>query len=104
MEKNIVNSVMKYLNSLPECKAEKRHGSGYGKRGEPDISACYKGQRIEIEVKQPGKKPTKLQEKRLREWGKAGAVAVWADKVENVIKLIEHFDRVIIDYGKEKKA
>ena len=48
-------------------KAKKRHGSQYSE-AELDINACYKGRNIQIEAKQPGKKPTPIQLKRLQEW------------------------------------
>ena len=68
-EARIVKKIMDYLEALPGCSAEKRHGSVYGKNGQPDISGCIRlsvyrkrynrswkfefGQRLEIEVKVP---------------------------------------------------
>lgn len=52
-ETAIVNKIMKYLQALPGCCVEKRHGTNYGKAGQPDLSVCYLGRRFEIEVKVP---------------------------------------------------
>lgn len=76
----MTNSILKYLNNLPRCKAEKRHGGIYGTSGRPDITGCIDGVRIEIEVKTGTNKPTKLQEKEIEAWKAAGACAcvVWS--------------------------
>ncbi len=73
-EKAIVNSILRYLNSLPRCMAEKTWGGGYGNAGKPDITGCLNGRRFELEVKKPGGKLTKLQEVTLHKWLKAGAI------------------------------
>jgi len=73
-EKVIVNSILKYLNSLPQCRAEKTWGGGYGNAGKPDITGCLRGRRFELEVKKTGGKPTKLQEVTLHKWLEAGAI------------------------------
>lgn len=64
-EAALVKKITKYLESLPGCCVEKRHGTQFGKAGQPDVSACimvpafrsvrldYIGWRIEIEVKVP---------------------------------------------------
>ena len=49
----LVGKIMKYLGTVPNCCYEKRHGSMYSVAGEPDISACINGKRVEIEVKVP---------------------------------------------------
>jgi Holliday junction resolvase len=88
LETTITNKILKYLNGLPGCKAEKRHGSQYSEAGAPDISACYKGQSIQIEVKRPGEQPTPIQHKRLRQWAEAGAFTGWVTSVEEVKHLM----------------
>lgn len=95
-ETTITNKILKYLNSLPNCKAEKRHGSIYSEIGAPDVSACYKGRRIEIEVKVPGKEPEKIQEVRLRQWKNAGAYTMCATSLGDVIHAIGIIDNYLL--------
>lgn len=91
-ESSLTTRIIKYLNSLPGCKAEKRHGSQYSEAGAPDINACYQGRSVQIEVKRPGEKPTRIQLKRLREWQEAGAVVGWVTDLEGVKKIIEELE------------
>lgn len=72
-EASIVRQILKYINSLPRCYAEKTHGSAYTS-GAPDITACVGGRRLEIECKRPGKQATPLQARMLSRWAEAGAV------------------------------
>lgn len=89
-EKSILKAIIKYLDSIPGCKAEKRYNTPYGGGGKPDITACFHGRRIEIEVKAPGSRLTKLQERELEDWERSGAVCVVAWSVEDVKKAIEN--------------
>lgn len=119
----LVGKIMKYLDTVPNCCYEKRHGSMYSVAGEPDISACINGRRVEIEVKVPsaaaverkddliyspiwpiygtgtfcgrwpGNKPTELQVERLLAWERAGAVAFIAYSVDAVKYVIEKMKR-----------
>jgi len=91
-ESSLTTRIIKYLNSLPGCKAEKRHGSQYSEAGAPDINACYRGRSVQIEVKRPGEKPTRIQLKRLREWQETGAVVGWVTDLEGVKKIIEELE------------
>jgi len=83
-ETPLVKRIVKYLNSLPECKAEKNHGSIYSKKGRPDIDVSHKGKHGVIEVKIWPKKPTRLQEKQLMEWSKAGSKTLVAYTLDQV--------------------
>lgn len=58
---------------------------GYGKSGTPDIIACVNGNFVGIEVKREGAKPTKLQERRIKQIQEAGGIAIWGT-AEKVIK------------------
>ena len=73
-EKSIVNQILKYLNSLPRCKAIKLHGSVFMERGTPDILCVNHGDPYFFEVKRPRGVPTELQNKRLEQWKNVGAV------------------------------
>lgn len=81
-EKAIVAAILRYLKGLPGCHARKVWG-GYAP-GEPDILACYQGRMLQIECKAPGNGPTPIQEKAMRQWREAGAVAGVARSVEDV--------------------
>lgn len=90
--KLVTAPLMKRLESLKarghKVKVRKRHGGAYGSSGEPDIEGCIDGLCIQIECKQPGNKPTPLQEKRLQEWSDAGALAFWTDDAEAAYKRV----------------
>lgn len=49
---------------------------GYGQSGIPDIVVCHNGRFIGIECKAGKNKPTKLQEKNLRDIAAAGGIAL----------------------------
>lgn len=80
-ESNFQATVLKYLNSLPGCKAENVSGNA-NQSGRPDINGCYYGRMFKIELKTPDNKneATKKQSLELRKWKNAGcAVAVIYD-------------------------
>lgn len=89
LESTITNNIIKYLNGIKECKAEKLMGNGFQK-DKPDINGCCRGQMFKIEVKSPdhGNKPTPGQLLELKLWRKAGAVCFVAYSVEDVKKRI----------------
>ena len=75
------STVLKYLNSLPGCRAENVSGNA-NQSGRPDINGCYRGRMFKIELKTPDNKnqATKKQHLELRKWKNAGcAVAVIYD-------------------------
>jgi len=77
-EGNLQSSVLKYLNSLPGCKAENVSGNA-NQSGRPDINGCYHGRMFKIELKTPDNKneATRKQRLELRKWANVGcAVAV----------------------------
>lgn len=91
LEKNITARILKYLNSLPGCRAMKRPG-GLFQGGEPDITGCISGWRIELEVKRPGGNPTPRQAAALAKWQRVGAVVGVVHSVVEARTLIEsHF-------------
>lgn len=80
-EGNFQSTVLKYLNSLPGCRAENVSGNA-NQSGRPDINGCYRGRMFKIELKTPDNKnqATKKQRLELRKWKNAGcAVAVVYD-------------------------
>jgi hypothetical protein len=62
LEKDIVNAILRYLKTVPDCFAWKQHGGQYGTAGLPDIICCIAGRFVAFEVKTPSGKLTKLQE------------------------------------------
>ena len=91
-ESSFQSTVLKYLNSLPGCKAENVSGNA-NQSGRPDINGCYRGRMFKIELKTPDNKneATKKQSLELRKWKNAGcAVAVIYDM--DMLKEMFSFD------------
>lgn len=63
--------------------------SGTHDRGKPDRMFLRKGVAVFIEFKAPGKKPTALQERWLRQLTEEGFVAVYTDNVQDGKRLID---------------
>lgn len=91
LESSITSSVIKYLNSLPGCRAEKLKGSSSAS-GRADINACYQGRCMRIEMKTPDNKnaASKKQNHNLDKWYKAGAVVMVAYSKLSVMTLIKY--------------
>lgn len=70
----------------------KVHGGASQKSGTPDLLGCIRGRFVAVELKQPGKVPTPLQMKRLRDWARAGALAGWATTEVELDALLAHVD------------
>ena len=89
LEDSVVRAILKYINKLPRCVAEKTHGSGY-KAGQPDVTACVAGRRVELEVKRlGGGDATPLQKRSLEKWASGGAVVGCVHSVDEVKDLFE---------------
>ena len=88
LESRRSDSICKFLNSIPQCRATKRHQGGYGRKGDPDITGCIRGHHFELEVKQPGKHLTQIQDIKLARWKDAGAIT---GRVENVNDVLDVF-------------
>ena len=63
---------------------------GYGKSGAGDYALCLDGAFWNVEVKRPGKEPTAIQHRRMREVREAGGHAV-AGTAEVVIAELERW-------------
>ena len=92
MEKDIVNAILRYLKSVPECFAWKEHGGMYGTAGLPDIIACIQGGFVAFEVKTPNGKLTKLQEITLQRITEAKGCAFKVASVEEVREILERLE------------
>ncbi len=91
LETSVTKGILKYLKTLPFCKAEKRHGGAFGNSGKPDITGCFYGLRFEFEVKRGafGYPATDLQKKELAEWDHAGAITAVVYSVYEVKEIME---------------
>jgi len=94
-EKNIVESIRRYLKSVKDLFFWKEHGGIYGTSGIPDIICCYKGRFIAFEVKQPGNKPTILQQQVIKDIIRCGGYALKVDSVTQVKEVVEAFKNEI---------
>lgn len=79
-QKRIIN----YLNAIPNCIAESRTQTGYGKKGGADIFGCLDGRHFELEVKQPKKEPSRLQKEWLMRWAETGAITGRVEDIETM--------------------
>lgn len=89
LEKTRQRNILRFLNALPNCRAEVRTQTGYNIKGGADILGCINGRHFELEVKQPGKRPTLLQVKWLADWMECGAVTGVVEDVETTIKVFQ---------------
>ena len=88
-ESDLIQSIARYLKTIPALFFWKEHGGMYGTAGIPDIIACVDGRGYAVEVKTETGKPTKLQEATIRKILKAGGVAVIVRSVDEVRAFIE---------------
>ena len=88
-EKTIINQILKYLKSFPECFAFKEHGGLYGTSGIPDIIVCYKGKFVAFEVKTEKGKLSKLQEITIEKIKNANGVAFKVTNLEEVKEILK---------------
>lgn len=59
------------------------------KSGDPDLICCWRGKYFALEVKVPGKMPTPLQARKLKEIHIAGGIAMYATSVVSVAACME---------------
>ena len=89
-EANVKNKVKRILKEYGAYQFSPQTG-GYGRSGIPDIIACYKGTFIAIECKAGNNKPTKLQEKELRDIALVGGYVcvINEDNMKDVRTLLD---------------
>jgi hypothetical protein len=88
LEKNITNSILKHLKTLPEVFAWKEHGGQYGTAGLPDIIVCFRGRFVAFEVKTETGKLSKLQEITLQKINAAKGNAYKVTSLQEVKKIL----------------
>lgn len=90
LEKPITNKAIKTLEARgPHWKVNKRHATGMGKAGLPDIDACCAGLSVQIEMKRPGGRATALQQHHIAGYESAGAITAICDSVDEVLAVAE---------------
>ena len=89
LEKDIVAAILRHLKQRPRCFAWKTHGGTYGTAGIPDVIACVNGRFCAFEVKQPGKKPSRLQAVILGKLRAAGGIACVVTSVAEVKEALD---------------
>jgi hypothetical protein len=91
-EKQIVNAILKYLKTVPECFFWKEHGGMYGTAGIPDIVCCVRGRFVAFEVKTESGRLTKIQETMIRRINEAKGKACKVTSVDDVKQILENLE------------
>ena len=89
-ESQQIQSIRKYLATLPECFFWKEHGGQYGTAGIPDIIVCYKGRFYGLEAKVGKNQPTRLQAATIEQIRHAGGVAAVVRSVDEVKEIMNN--------------
>lgn len=85
-ERSLQGTIKDRLNEHPGTLIRVRSADAVGHVvGDPDLYGSIDGWHVEIEVKVPGEKPTRLQLKRLRDWYYTGATVTWVDSIEEAL-------------------
>lgn len=87
-ESVIVAAILQTLRSVPGLAVRKRWGSEMTAAGDPDLTGCYQGLHFELEVKAPGGRLTRIQQVRLDEWRRAGALTGVARSAEEALRIL----------------
>lgn len=93
LEKDIIRKTCAWVRLAygSEAKCVKIHGGPFMENGLPDLFILVRGRFIAAEAKQPGKRPSPIQMRRLQEFRDAGALAFWFDDVETFKSLVTDF-------------
>jgi len=88
-ERDIKRQINAYLKKIPGLKHVAYSPYPHGEAGTPDILGCINGHMFLLEVKSESNVPTKLQEQRIEEWTRAGAIVSVVHSIKDVKKLFE---------------
>ena len=86
-EAALSTAIIDKLNKQNGVKCQKIKGTAYGKPT-LDILGAKHGRLFWLEVKQPGKAPTKRQYNTMQEWIDQGCIATWTTSIEGAMKLL----------------
>jgi len=102
---DVVKKIIAFFNEIPMAYIEKRH-AGPGRKGRVDLTGSLYGRRVEIEVKAPGKTPTKLQWHWIMHWAKLGCISGFCTDIKTFAAIFEKNGYPIImeAYKKQLKA
>jgi hypothetical protein len=85
-ERSIQDSVIIELNKDEHTIVRCRSADSVGHiAGDADVAGSIGGVHVEIEVKVPGEKPTKLQHYRLSNWAATGAACCWVTSKDEAL-------------------
>lgn len=87
-ESDLIQSIARYLKTIPALFFWKEHGGLYGTAGIPDIIVCFKGRFLALECKVGRNTPTLLQAQTIRKITDAGGIAAVVRTVEEVKAII----------------
>ena len=87
-ECDLIQSIARYLKTIPALFFWKEHGGMYGTAGIPDIIVCFKGRFLALECKVGRNTPTLLQAQTIRKITDAGGIAAVVRTVEEVKAII----------------
>jgi len=87
-ESALVKQILAALRAAPGVVARKRHGSVWSVAGDPDIYGSIRGRHFELEVKRRDGVVTELQQARLRDWARAGALVGVARSVGEALGVL----------------
>lgn len=86
-ESALSTAIIERYNRLQHVKCQKIKGTAFGKPT-LDILGAKHGRLFWLEVKQPGKAPTKRQYNTMQEWIDQGCIATWTTSIEGAMKLL----------------
>lgn len=85
-ESTIQTEIKDWINDLPNGKSIVIPGNMFIETGTPDILACVDSRFVAIEVKDPNSTHglSDIQEYRLKQWMKSGAMGIVAERLKDV--------------------
>lgn len=93
-ETTLQENIQKYIESIGGY-VNKNHGSMISEPGIADLTICYKGLYIAMEVKVNDNKPTKAQGIHCRRVLKAGGISIVVWSLEEVKRLFVYIDTIL---------
>lgn len=87
-EARITKKIREFLSAHPRSFFFKIHGSAAMMAGLPDLIGCLEGKFVGVEVKQPGQKPSKIQNLVHGRIRAAGGVVIVATSLDDVQHLV----------------
>ncbi len=102
-EKAVQDRIVGWLKKN-EIWVTKVHGGPYQQAGLPDLRIIYRGRSIDVEVKDKGKKPTRLQMATMRKIAAAGGLVNWFDDSDKAIAWLRDRFRTIDSQSSDESS